>query len=709
MPAAHDDRDTLAAVVARFQLARDMQTFAPAILIITIALTLATLPLILPPLIHHTRHGTMRMRLFLLLFVALLLIADTINNIIVVATMISPGSTTASLPDYPLYYFVRTLTFVPVAGPLMLAVLFRTVGLLLVTSPRLRRNLLRTAAIMSTCIGMVTFTAMMLELHAVLHLERILDGRAPPNALSETLGIVPMPHKDDDVAHLVLHEALWTMFQIPWWGVVVCVPYPLIVSAASLWSIRAAFPKDLNFSAARTPPEAVAGTTRDDDDEDELSRKASGEVSPPSYELASAPAHPSLDRMSAKGTPPIGTDLVIPAWASHGLPTPRTPTPSSDRAVPPLTVTIPPLGRAARFSPTTAAPPSPVTEAALIAHRRPRIVPPSPTAYVGGDWMTPPNSPVPLLHHHARRDSAALGTSPIATSLPRHSLGGIGGAGGLPTPCTVVPNPSARLSTASATWDFHVRSSKPTAAPPPPSHAAAARAARDARNALRAPLQRTFTIMTVLVVLMWILFYAVFLVPAHVMHPRLRSMLGSLFAAFYLLLEATFERMFRYTCARHQHAVEVHRGSGMVNMSSAARVRAALARFRGVFGASTTAAKDGGACEMGGSSGACSCGHPVHFGDTMPGSAAAAVRAPAAEDHDQSVPPPRVVGMARWAAADHDASWQAPASLAPSSSWGTPLPEGASVPASAGPTFADVWRVEAGQWKDKMATIQYEE
>ncbi|KNE71343.1 hypothetical protein AMAG_15578 [Allomyces macrogynus ATCC 38327] len=698
MPAANDDRDTLAAVVARFQLARDMQTFAPAILIITIALTLATLPLILPPLVHHTRHGTMRMRLFLLLFVALLLVADTINNVIVVATMISPGSTTASLPDYPLYYFVRTLTFVPVAGPLMLAVLFRTVGLLLVTNPRLRRNLLRTAAIMSTGIGMVTFTAMMLELHAVLHLERILDGRAPPNALSETLGIVPMPHKDDDVTHLVLHEALWTMFQIPWWGVVVCVPYPLIVSAASLWSIRAAFPKELDFAPARTPPEAVAATT---------TRAPAGAVHgelPPSYELASSPAHPSLDRMSAKATPPTG-DLVIPAWASHGLPTPRTPTPSSDRPTP-LTVTIPPLGRATRFSPTTAAPPSPVTEAALIAHRRPRIVPPSPTAYVGGDWMTPPNSPVPLLHH-ARRDSVALGTSPV-----RHSLGGIGGAGGLPTPCTLPP-PSARLSTASAaTWDFHVRS-KPAAAPPPPSHSAATKAARDARNALRAPLQRTFTIMTVLVVLMWITFYAVFLVPAHVMHPRLRSMLGSLVAAVYLLLEATFERMFRYTCARHQHAVEVQRGSGVVGgggggMSSAARVRAALARFRGVFGASTTAAAKEG-CEMGaGSSGACSCGHPVHFGDTMPGSAAAA-RVAAAEDHDASSSPARVVGMARWAAADHDASWQAPASLAPSSSWGTPLPEGASVPASAGPTFADVWRVEAGQWKDKMATIQYEE
>ncbi|KNE72131.1 hypothetical protein AMAG_20543 [Allomyces macrogynus ATCC 38327] len=704
MPAASDDRDTLAAVVARFQLARDMQTFAPAILIITVALTLATLPLIIPPLVHHTRRGTMRVRLFLLLFVALLLVADTINNIIVVATMLSPGSTTASLPDYPLYYFVRTLTFVPVAGPLMLAVLFRTVGLLLVTNPRLRRNLLRTAAIMSTGIGMVTFTAMMLELHAVLHLERILDGRAPPNALSETLGIVPMPHKDDDVAHLVLHEALWTMFQIPWWGVVVCVPYPLIVSAASLWSIRAAFPKDLDFAPARTPPEAVAATTTREDDDDEFSRGVhSGELPPPSYELASSPAHPSLDRMSAKGTPP--TDLVIPAWASHGLPTPRTPTPSSDRPGPPLTVTIPPLGRAPRFSPTTAAPPSPVTEAALIAHRRPRIVPPSPTAYVGGDWMTPPGSPVPLLHH-ARRDSVALGTSPGA-SLPRHSLGGIGGAGGLPTPCTV-PNPSARLSTASAaTWDFHVRS-KPAAAPPPPSHTAAAKAARDARNALRAPLQRTFTVMTVLVVLMWVTFYAIYLVPAHVMHPRLRSMLGSLIAAVYLLLEATFERMFRYTCARHQHAVEVQRGSGMAAMSSAARVRAALARFRGVFGASTTAArtKGGAACE--GSSGACSCGHPVHFGDTMPGSAAAA-RVAAVDDHDPGSSPPRVVGMARWAAADHDASWQAPASLAPSSSWGTPLPEGASVPASAGPTFADVWRVEAGQWKHKMATIQYEE
>ncbi|KAJ3359188.1 hypothetical protein GGF32_009560 [Allomyces javanicus] len=699
MPAAHDDRDTLAAVVARFQLARDMQTFAPAILIITVALALATLPLILPPLVHHTRHGTMRVRLFLLLFVALLLIADTINNIIVVATMISPGSTTASLPDYPLYYFVRTLTFVPVAGPLMLAVLFRTVGLLLVTNPRLRRNLLRTAAIMSTCIGMVTFTAMMLELHAVLHLERILDGRAPPNALSDTLGIVPMPHKDDDITHLVLHEALWTMFQIPWWGVVVCVPYPLIVSAASLWSIRAAFPKDLDFAPARTPPDAVAATTTRDDDEDELSRRISGEVPPPSYELS---AHPSLDRMSAKGTPP--NDLVIPAWASHGLPTPRTPTPSSDRPTP-LTVTIPPLGRAPRFSPTTAAPPSPVTDAALIAHRRPRIVPPSPTAYVGGDWMTPPGSPVPLLHHPRRDSVAALGTSPGVASLPRHSLGGIGGAGGLPTPCTI-PNPAARLSTASAaTWDFHLRA-KP--APPPPSHTAAANAARAARNALRAPLQRTFTVMTVLVVVMWIAFYAIYLVPAHVMHPRLRSMLGSLIAAVYLLLEATFERMFRYTCARHQHMVEVHRGSGMA-MSSAARVRAALARFRGVFGASTNAqTKGGGACEPG-SSGACSCGHPVHFGDTMPGSAADAARVAVADDHDPGISPPRVVGMARWAAVDQAASWQAPASLAPSSSWGTPLQEGASVPASAGPTFADVWRIEAGQWKHKMATIQYEE
>ncbi|ORZ32347.1 hypothetical protein BCR44DRAFT_344500 [Catenaria anguillulae PL171] len=489
MSQAGDNTETDAARPAP-PLTRTVQWLCMSAVIASFLIILATVPCLIAQW-HSSPYGSMRARFYLLMFVFAMVIADTLNNF---------SLSLAMLLDMPVsmrnYYLARVATYVPIDGPLMLALLHRTVGLLLGHKPALRRGILLGGAVGAVMLTTMSATAIISETIRTYRTEQEQGSDEP-----------------------------WTQFAVPSYGILALLPYPFVVIYASWWSLAVAFPRE-KVARRRRMNLGLAGL-------------ADGKLSSHHHQYDCGRPHDSYAMTSFPSSPPPPPP---PAALDQHSPLPISPPPQYHFTAPPSP---------GSFHTSPELPKRPLS--ASLATRRPElrvsIPPPLPRPHLGPGVLTPDSpQPSPITPCTPMRESRPLVTfapsptqSSPSTFTPPRPLSSAG--------VFINPSPSPRACTGpSVHTSFHFPLHSVANATNKRASAATSLFSLAPAPAIKRPLVRTFQWLTVLVVLLWILGGSVLLIDRSVLHPRLRSILASTVSAASVLLEAAFVRVFKVQC-----------------------------------------------------------------------------------------------------------------------------------------------------------------
>ncbi|KAI9216965.1 hypothetical protein BC828DRAFT_408936 [Blastocladiella britannica] len=694
---------------------------------------------------HASPYGSMRTRFYLLLAATVLSLLDNVNNLLLALELLpalsaaldpaapetsaggfevphvgkfgqnlTPTERTKYEGNYALtarfisYYVFRTLTYLTISLPLMVALLHRTAGLLLSHRPVLRARILRYGALAS---GLVTLTSVV-AMAAETYRTAVASTTAGPVA--------------------------WMDFKFPAWAALALLPYPIAVAFLSWWSLAVAFraeddeAKDgkegtvAGGNASALHPHGASGAARHRRPSESTRRFV------PAHNADEWTATLQLIAETATGMSHADAAVATAAAAESGSGSPTFAAPLS----PPF------AGHAASLT----SPASP-----MIAPRpriRPYHAPPrlhiaDSAQFVGGNTMPmlgSPGSPLlgggggdvrraslllspPPTPSHAYRECSSMlrdptllladAVHPAAAVAMDSGRGGsattaVGGCAGnngsgdsfgWPNPKPYPPANGANGGAGGGT--------RPTGAAPvsgrPSGRGGGGGSSRGlggmrATAPIHAPLRATFQWMAASVVVLWILTGVLFFVSPATLSTRMRSIGGSTLAAAGVLLEAAFVLVFQVQCRKSRAAIG---GAAQGNHDScdsldnptvaecaARRLARVLCCFGGSRRLGSKRRRKGPPTSL---------SAKAIRGGTSAGAGGASMSM--GMDSDDEVIRVRAMIRARAAAAGAGAGAGA----------GGPVPSGSPGWSGATPvtpvtptTFSQLWRVQAEQWKGQV-------
>ncbi|ORZ39794.1 hypothetical protein BCR44DRAFT_95096 [Catenaria anguillulae PL171] len=220
------------------------------------------------------RRSISTLRMYLIIFSALLMIADAINSCIMIASVWSTGKA-----DWMEFHIFRALTFTP-AGPIFTVGLAQRIAVIVVMSPTWQMWFLRTVYVVCTWVSLQQQVFMIVG----------------------PLQLAAQPHISD--------REWYDAFFVPQWSTAIVAIIPVITIGGSLWSLKIAFrhskvKPSVSSAGAGTSSAVGAGTGPGSSTGEAATSSSNGGVTVvvPSSTLAGASAaKKSTDNLTLSGS-----------------------------------------------------------------------------------------------------------------------------------------------------------------------------------------------------------------------------------------------------------------------------------------------------------------------------------------------------------------------------------------------------------------------